>query len=125
MKREKTKEVKVGNLVIGGNSPVSVQGMAKVPTSDLKSLLKEKKHEEIVRIKIKADEIHREFINHVDAIHELDREISSIRTKKKKVAKETESKRTLEEANEIYERFKKGEKLSTEDLMTLQKAGLI
>jgi uncharacterized coiled-coil DUF342 family protein len=29
------------------------------------------------------------------------------------------------EASDIFERFKKGEKLSTEDLMTLQKAGLI
>jgi uncharacterized coiled-coil DUF342 family protein len=29
------------------------------------------------------------------------------------------------EANEIFERFRKGEKLSTEDLMALQKAGLI
>ena len=30
-----------------------------------------------------------------------------------------------EEANKIFERFKKGEKLSTEDLMILQKAGLL
>ncbi len=29
------------------------------------------------------------------------------------------------EANEIFEKFKRGEKLSTEDLMALQKAGLI
>jgi uncharacterized coiled-coil DUF342 family protein len=29
------------------------------------------------------------------------------------------------EATEIFERFKRGEKLSTEDLMALQKAGLI
>ena len=61
MKRKKTKEVKVGNLVIGGNSPVSVQGMAKVPTSDLKSLLKEinsmvKEGAEIVRIAITKEE---------------------------------------------------------------------
>ena len=29
------------------------------------------------------------------------------------------------EAEDIFERFKKGEKLSTEDLMILQKAGLL
>ena len=36
--------------------------------------------------------------------------------------KETEAKK---EAYEIYEKFKKGEKLSTEDIMILQKAGLL
>ena len=32
---------------------------------------------------------------------------------------------TQKQANEIFERFKRGEKLSTEDLMILQKAGLL
>ena len=31
----------------------------------------------------------------------------------------------MKKADEIYQKFKKGEKLSTEDLLLLQKAGLI
>jgi len=39
--RRKTRKVKVGGMAIGGDAPVSVQGMAKVRTADIKSLLKE------------------------------------------------------------------------------------
>jgi len=81
--------------------------------------------ETIVNAKIEADDVHRDFITHVDRIHELERELTATREqqirKKKKAAKTVAHK----EADEIFERFKNGEKLSTEDLMTLQKAGLI
>lgn len=58
--RRKTRQIKVGNLIIGGNAPVSIQGMAKVSTLDLKSLLKEvksmiKEGAEIVRVAIKEE----------------------------------------------------------------------
>jgi (E)-4-hydroxy-3-methylbut-2-enyl-diphosphate synthase len=57
MKRRKTRKVKVGNVYIGGDSSVSVQGMAKVPTSELRLLVGEVKNmvdagAEIVRIAI-------------------------------------------------------------------------
>jgi uncharacterized coiled-coil DUF342 family protein len=39
--------------------------------------------------------------------------------------KEKEKDAIMRKADEIYQRFKKGEKLSTEDLLLLQKAGLI
>jgi (E)-4-hydroxy-3-methylbut-2-enyl-diphosphate synthase len=39
--RKKTRKVKVGNAFIGGDAPVSVQGMTKVRTADIKGLLKE------------------------------------------------------------------------------------
>jgi uncharacterized coiled-coil DUF342 family protein len=79
----------------------------------------------IVNTKIKADDVHREFITHVDKIHELERELSSSKTKSSRKKKREEDTIIHKEANEIYERFKRGEKLSTEDLMTLQKAGLL
>jgi uncharacterized coiled-coil DUF342 family protein len=81
--------------------------------------------ETIVMTKIEADNVHREFITHVDKIHETERNISSIQDKSRKKKKAAEVTTAKIEADEIFERFKKGEKLSTEDLMALQKAGLI
>jgi uncharacterized coiled-coil DUF342 family protein len=81
--------------------------------------------ETIVMTKIEADKVHKEFIENVDNIHDLERKITSTKEKKRKTKKATEITTAHKEANEIFERFKRGEKLSTEDLMALQKAGLI
>ena len=81
--------------------------------------------ETIVMTKIEADTVHKEFIDCVDKIHDLERTISASQEKKRKAKKAVEATYVQKEANEIFERFKRGEKLSTEDLMTLQKAGLI
>jgi len=79
----------------------------------------------IVMTKIEADQVHKEFITSVDAIHELEREVSSAKSKSFKKKKTAEVETAYKEADEIFEKFKRGEKLSTEDLMALQKAGLI
>jgi len=81
--------------------------------------------ENIVMTKIEADKVHKEFIECVDKIHDIEREITSGKEKKRKSKKAAEASSAAKEANEIFERFKRGEKLSTEDLMALQKAGLI
>ena len=81
--------------------------------------------ETIVMTKIEADRVHKEFIECVDKIHDLERQISSTQEKKRKTKKAAELTTAQREADEIFERFKRGEKLSTEDLMALQKAGLI
>ena len=81
--------------------------------------------ETIVMTKIEADRVHREFISYVDKIHDLERRISAVHEEKHKKKKVTEVTIAQKEADEIFERFKRGEKLSTEDLMALQKAGLI
>jgi len=81
--------------------------------------------ENIVMTKIEADGVHKEFIECVDKIHDLERNISSTQEKKRRAKKAVEATYAQKEANEIFERFKRGEKLSTEDLMALQKAGLI
>ena len=96
-------------------------------TKQLDNLIKKVNgvHETIVITKIEADEVHRNFIEHVDKIHELEREISSNQEKERKTKKAKEVSFVQKEANEIFGKFKNGEKLSTEDLMTLQKAGLI
>ena len=81
--------------------------------------------ETIVMTKIEADNVHKEFIDCVDKIHDLERQITSTQEKKRKTKKAEEVTTARREADEIFERFKRGEKLSTEDLMALQKAGLI
>lgn len=81
--------------------------------------------ETIVETKIQADIVHKEFIECVDKIHEMEREFSTVQEKRYKKRKTAEASAAHKEANEIFEKFKRGEKLSTEDLMALQKAGLI
>lgn len=81
--------------------------------------------ETIVMTKIEADKVHKEFITCVDKIHEFERNITGVKSKKYKKKITAEAETAHKEADEIFERFKRGEKLSTEDLMALQKAGLI
>jgi len=43
MLRRKTRRIRVGNIFIGGDAPVSIQGMTKCPTGDTKRLIAEAK----------------------------------------------------------------------------------
>jgi uncharacterized coiled-coil DUF342 family protein len=81
--------------------------------------------ENIVMTKIEADKVHKEFIDHVNTIHELEKDISTTEKKKEKKKKLADVSAAQKDADDVYERFKRGEKLSTEDLMILQKAGLL
>jgi uncharacterized coiled-coil DUF342 family protein len=81
--------------------------------------------ENIVLSKIEADTVHREFIDYVNKIHDLEKRITTFEKTKDKKKKMADVSAVQKEANEIYERFKRGEKLSTEDIMILQKAGLL
>ena len=81
--------------------------------------------ENIVMTKIEADKIHKEFITHVNTIHDLEKTISGMEKEKDKKKKEVDVTTAQKQADLIFEKFKRGEKLSTEDLMILQKAGLL
>ena len=39
IKRKKTREIKVGNLTVGGNSKISVQSMTNTLTTDIKGTI--------------------------------------------------------------------------------------
>jgi len=59
--RKKTRKVKAGNIFIGGDAPVSIQGMTKCRTADIKRLLPEvrrmiKAGAEIVRVAVLDEE---------------------------------------------------------------------
>jgi len=77
--------------------------------------------EKFIETKLAADEEHREHIEHIRQVHDFDKIISGMRDKGKRVRKDDESDKR--EAEQIFEKFRAGEKLSTEDIMVLQKSG--
>ncbi|MDG6225205.1 MAG: phosphoserine phosphatase [Candidatus Thermoplasmatota archaeon] len=88
--------------------------------------------EAFVDSKIKADEEHHKHVNMIHLVHDLDRLIFALRNKRRGLDKRTSSKMQAPspqsgkmEAERIFEKFKNGEKLSTEDLMVLQKHGFL
>jgi (E)-4-hydroxy-3-methylbut-2-enyl-diphosphate synthase len=61
IERKKTRQIKVGNVKIGGGAPVSIQSMAKVDTSDVKAVVAQIKQLEnlgceIIRVAVKDRE---------------------------------------------------------------------
>ena len=79
--------------------------------------------EKFIETKLAADEQHREHIEHIRHVHDFDKIISGIRDKTKKYRRDKDDTSAKKEAEEIFEKFKSGEKLSTEDIMLLQKSG--
>ena len=79
--------------------------------------------EKFIEAKLAADEEHREHIEHIRQVHDFDKIITGIRDKGRKARQETDDTSARKEADEIYEKFRNGEKLSTEDIMVLQKSG--
>jgi uncharacterized coiled-coil DUF342 family protein len=82
--------------------------------------------EEFIKTKMLADEEHRKHIEHIRQVHDYDKIIHGIWMKSRGVAEEVaEVVDAKKEAEQIFERFKKGDKLSTDDLLTLQKSGYL
>jgi uncharacterized coiled-coil DUF342 family protein len=79
--------------------------------------------EKFIETKLAADEEHREHIEHIRQVHDFDKIIAGIRDKTRKSRKDKDDTSAKKEADEIYEKFRSGEKLSTEDIMVLQKSG--
>ncbi|MGA1866603.1 MAG: coiled-coil protein [Thermoplasmatota archaeon] len=91
--------------------------------------------EKFVESKIKADEEHRRHIELIHLVHDIDKIIFALK-QRRKLAERKPGKVQAQaapapaqsgkaEAEKIYEKFKKGEKISTEDLMLLQKYGFL
>ncbi len=78
--------------------------------------------EEFIKTKMLADEEHRKHIDSIREVHDYDKIVHGIRLRDRtgEVVEEIDTKR---QAEMIFERFRKGEKLSTDDLLTLQKSG--
>ncbi|MEE8198293.1 MAG: coiled-coil protein [Thermoplasmata archaeon] len=80
--------------------------------------------EQFIKTKMMADKEHQRHIDFIHEVRDYDKIIHGMRAKARRSrgGKEISAK---QEAELIYERFKSGEKLSTEDLMLLQKSGYL
>jgi uncharacterized coiled-coil DUF342 family protein len=81
--------------------------------------------EQFLKAKMEADKVHQEYIGMVNQIRDYEKQVIGLRNKQRKDRGEPEGGEGKVEAEAIFEKFKSGEKLSTEDLMALQKAGLL
>jgi len=81
--------------------------------------------EKFIECKTQADEEHKKHIEQIKSVHEMDKDVGAIKNKKAKDRKKKVDNESKKEAEEIFERFKAGEKLSTDDLMSLQKSGYL
>jgi uncharacterized coiled-coil DUF342 family protein len=81
--------------------------------------------ENFIAAKLAADDAHRKHIKAVQQVHDYDKLIATLKQKQLEAKRLKEKDMTRKQAEAIFERFKQGEKLSTEDLMTLQKAGYL
>jgi uncharacterized coiled-coil DUF342 family protein len=82
----------------------------------------DKLQEKFVVSKMEADKIHKAYIDVVNDIHFLEDEQASALGGRPSAAQQQKSEAAAEL---VFQKFKAGEKLSTEDLLTLQKAGLL
>ncbi len=85
----------------------------------------DKAHEKFIDSKVKADEYHHQHIQAVHDVQDYSKILWGLKKKKRNAKKRKDEEDTLQKAEDIYEQFKKGEKLGTEDIMALQKAGLL
>jgi len=79
--------------------------------------------EKFIEAKLAADEEHREHIEHIRQVHDFDKIITGIRDRGRRARRDKDETSVKKEAEDIFDRFKSGEKLSTEDIMILQKSG--
>jgi len=91
----------------------------------------DKAQENFIKCKVQADEEHQKHIEMIKQVHDYDKMLSGLRHRDTAPAAEEgapaprEVKTERDEAKDIYERFKRGEKLSTEDIMLLQTSGYL
>jgi uncharacterized coiled-coil DUF342 family protein len=81
--------------------------------------------ERFIKSKTLADEEHKKHIEFIRMVYDFDKIISGLNAKERRARKEEEDTLARKEAEDVYERFKRGEKLSTEDILALQKSGYL
>ncbi len=82
-------------------------------------------HKNFVEAQESADSEHKYFIACQKELRDYDKVISGLRKKTKKVKMSKEQKAVRKEAEQIFKMFRSGEKLTTDDLLLLQRSKLI
>jgi uncharacterized coiled-coil DUF342 family protein len=81
----------------------------------------DKSHEKFLEIKVLADEEHRLHVEFIKKVRDYDKILTGIKQKNFVKKKEKHEAKIEKVTDEIFEKFKRGEKLSTDDLMFIQK----
>ena len=74
-----------------------------------------------VRVKELADEVHAEYIEQLRELSEIDRVLAE----RRRGTDQTNIVESTANAEELFRKFLSGDKLSTEQLMVIQKAGML
>ena len=74
-----------------------------------------------VKAKEKADEVHNEYIEYLRGMQEIDRMTAS----QGRTGSSVDQKASAASAEDLFAKFLAGEKLTTEQLMVIQKAGML
>jgi uncharacterized coiled-coil DUF342 family protein len=82
-------------------------------------------HKQFVEVQESADEQHQLFIKAQKEIRDFDKIIIGLKRKSKQSKINSAKAQIKKEAEEVYSQFKLGEKISTEDLLLLQRSGLV
>jgi uncharacterized coiled-coil DUF342 family protein len=82
-------------------------------------------HKEFVRAQESADEQHQKYIKMEKELRDYDKIILSLKKRTKEARESRERVDVLKRAEEVYAMFKDGQKLETDDLLLLQRSGLL
>ncbi|MCX9013894.1 MAG: coiled-coil protein [Candidatus Methanoperedens sp.] len=82
-------------------------------------------HKEFVKAQETADEQHRLFIQSQKEIRELNKVIIGLKRKSQTTRDDSVKEQTKKDAEDVFNKFRLGEKLDTEDLMLLQRSGML
>ncbi len=82
-------------------------------------------HMRFVEAQEAADEEHKQFITCQKELRDYDKVISGLRRKTRRTRVTREQKAVRKEAERIFQQFREGEKLTTDDLLLLQRAKLL
>jgi len=85
----------------------------------------DEEHRKFVEAQEAADEEHKRFIACQKELRDYDKVISGLRQKTRKTRATREQKAVRKEAERIFQQFRSGEKLTTDDLLLLQRSKLI
>ncbi len=78
-------------------------------------------HEKFLEIKVLADEEHRQHVESIKKVRDYDKILTGLKQKDFTTRKKKQEAKLEKATDEIFEKFKRGEKVSTDDLMSIQK----
>ncbi len=82
-------------------------------------------HEQFIKYSQESEKEHEAFLKAKGDLRDLEKAIYSMRTKDKTTKKKEKEGELQKKATILYDKFKNGEQLTTEDLLILQKAGFL